>query len=458
MVSRARPHTASALLSALRLTLRWWFLLVLLALPLDVYIVLPPNHPVAFLSQILIAEGFLLLVVATIVARTLKHRSFFSLAWSDVVPLGVILVASLISLTGAASFTDGALGSLRVAACFGVYLVARAVRSTPSIRPVALTVLLLGGLVVIVVGPLSANPDIPDVVGIVLNISRAAASAPKSEFIGAEATFRSPGELASYLLLLVPLLMAFALRSPSKVERASFWVLTLLGFWVLALTYARGALIACFLVCPILFFLLCDRKFALVGVALTALAAGSVLIFAGAQGERSLTAYFLGDPGFRSPVEVWRWALAAFARHPLAGVGLDNLRHQPNAPYVDAAQTVRAVDAQNLYLNVLAELGLIGALAVFVALGGAVRRIWRGIRLESGWIDSSWNAGVFAGVIGLLLFGLVNPVLISGQVACLLCALVGLAGPFANHARRNSQGAMKSSSISDDTIIYQRLT
>jgi O-antigen ligase len=438
--------------------LRWLFMLVLLALPLDVYIVIPPHHPIAFLSQILVAETVLLLGIATILARAPGLDPISSLAWSDVVPLGLILAASLVSIVGAASRIDAASGSLRVAVCLGLYLVARAVRPTPGVRPLALTMLLLGGLAVIVLGPLSANPNIPDVVGIALNISRAAASSPSSEIISAEATFRTPGELAAYLILVAPLLMAYALRSPSRVERASFWLLTILGCWVLALTYSRGALIAFFLVCPIVFFLLCDRKIALLGVALTLLAAGSTLLFAGAQGGRSLTALFLGDPGYSPPFAAWRWALDVFAQHPLTGVGLDNLRYQPNAPYMDAAQTLRAVDAQNLYLNVLAELGLIGALAVFVALAGAVRRAWRGIRAESGWLDSSWNVGVLAGLIGLLLFGLVNPVLISGQITCLLCALVGLAGPLAGHARRIPRVTTTARSAADDTIIKRGFT
>ncbi len=429
MIRTLSLRPSAPLNEALALILRWFLLLLLVVLPLDIYIVLPPQRPIGFLSQILAAEALVVLVVAALAARFLRRATPLELSWRDAVPLGLILLASLISVIGATSPGDAGKGCLKVAAYFSIYLLASAVRSLPGMRPVALTTLVLGALVVIVVGPLTANASVPDLTGVLLNIQRTPAALPGSSVIRAEATFRYPNELAAYLLLTLPLLLAYALRVPSKTERLSFWVLTALGFWGLTLTYTRGAVIAFFIVCPILFFLLCDRKVALGGVALTLVAAAGLALFDSGQSGRFLSVLTLDDSGYTSRLATWGWALDAFLRHPLVGVGLDNLRHQPNAPYVDTTGVMRSVDAENLYLNALAELGLLGAIPVFVALTGALRRAWKGLRAEKSWIDASWNAGVLAALIGVLIYGLVDPVLVSGQVTGLLCALVGLSGP-----------------------------
>jgi O-antigen ligase len=175
-------------------------------------------------------------------------------------------------------------------------------------------------------------------------------------------------------------------------------------------------------------------------------------LFSGGQNDRLFSVLTLDDPGYAARFATWGWALDAFLRHPLVGVGLDNLRNQPNAPYLDLAGTLRSVDAENLYLNVLAELGLLGAIPVFAALVGAMRRAGSGLRAERSWIDASWNAGVLSALIALLLYGLVDPVLLSGQVSGLLCALVGLSGPLVRQTRRmpNEKGQSASHTLTPD--------
>jgi O-antigen ligase len=421
-------------------------------LPLDVYIVLPPHRPVAYLSQIVAAEALIILGLAALATRLLRRATPLALSWMDVLPLGAILCASLISTTAASSPGDAAAGCLKVAVYLSIYLLASAVRSLPGMRSLALTTLVLGAAVVLVVGLLSANPNAPDFAGALLNIQRSPTILPKTKMLRAVATFRYPNELAAYLLLILPLLVAFALRARSKVERLAFWVLTAFGFWVLALTYARGALIAFLIVCPIIFFLLCERKVALAGTTVTIVVAVGLALFSGGQSDRLFSVLTLDDPGYATRFATWGWALDAFLRHPLVGVGLDNLRNQPNAPYVDLAGTIRSFDAENLYLNALAELGLLGAIPILVALVGALRRAACGLRAEKSWIDASWNTGVLSALIALLLYGLVDPVLLSGQVTGLLCALVGLSGPLVPQTRRllNEKAQSASPSLTPD--------
>jgi glycosyltransferase involved in cell wall biosynthesis/O-antigen/teichoic acid export membrane protein/O-antigen ligase len=411
------------------LLVRWFLILLFVLLPLDVYLVLPPHQPVAFASQILAVEAAGMLIVSLLLARVFRGAARVASEWADLWPLGAICVVGACGVVGATDRTLAAKGVLRLVVYLAIYLVARAVRYGAAFRSSALVALVVGALVVLSAGWLGIIPGAPDVFGVLLNVQRTAAQLPNSPIVRAEATFRYPNELAAYLLLLIPILVAMCIKVPTRAERVSFAMFAVLCGWLLVLTYTRGALIAMLVALPVLLFAVGGRRIALYGVLAVALAGIGLVVAPGGQGHRFLTVLSLSDPGYTNRVAIWQWALRVFAHHPLVGVGLDNLHLQPNAPYLDATRAIHAVDAENLLLNVLAELGLAGALLVTAAFVGALRRAWWGIKQDRNWLDQGWNAGVFGGVVALLIYGLVDPVLVSGQVTGLLCALVGLAGP-----------------------------
>jgi tetratricopeptide (TPR) repeat protein len=75
---------------------------------------------------------------------------------------------------------------------------------------------------------------------------------------------------------------------------------------------------------------------------------------------------------------LWDDALGAFADHPLGGTGAGTFEFTWNR---DPRRSEKAIDAHSLYLEALAETGLVGALLVVLALGalltGAVRALAR---------------------------------------------------------------------------------
>lgn len=444
MAAASRP--GDTLVLGMALVVRWFLVLVLLVLPLDVYLVLPPHQPVAFLSQILAAEGACILLAALGAARIFKTEIPFAMSWGDVLPLGAILVIAVLSAVGAGDRSAAVKGCLKIAGYLGLYLIARAVRAGSGLRAIALATMLIACVVVFTAGYVSIIPNVPDVIGTLLNIQRTAATLPASTVVRADATFRYPNELAAYLLLVIPIVLAFVIKAPSTTERLSYALLGTMGVGLLFLTYTRGALIALIVTVPLLCYVLGGRRVFMVGTVVLLALAGGLFLGSGAAGHRYLTVLSLADSGYTTRFAIWHWAFSAFLTHPLLGVGVGNLQFQPHAPYIDASQGIRAVDAENLYLNVLAELGVVGFIPVVLALGGAVRRTWRGLQANWSWLDQGWNAGVLGGIVACLIYGVVDPVLVSGQVTGLLCVLAGLVGPLAELESDTASGRSGSTS------------
>jgi O-antigen ligase len=100
--------------------------------------------------------------------------------------------------------------------------------------------------------------------------------------------------------------------------------------------------------------------------------------------------------GDRQRVELWRAGLATAEAHPIGGVGLGNL-------LPDLAHRVGGLGpgshAQSTYIQVLAEAGAAGALALLLIFGGLARDLARGLRRER---------VLYAGLAGALLSVLVT--------------------------------------------------
>ena len=83
-----------------------------------------------------------------------------------------------------------------------------------------------------------------------------------------------------------------------------------------------------------------------------------------------------GTPDENSRGTLWRGAVAAWRAHPLLGIGPDNFRHL-SGQFLARPRTDERMHANSLYFETLADLGMVGVLALatlVAALGGAARR------------------------------------------------------------------------------------
>ncbi len=419
---------ASSIILALLKVTEYFFYTILLALPLDVYLTPVGGGSGVFLSQVLTVEACFLLVITLLFARWMRVHLPTRLTWQDAIPLIAILLASEASAIGSDFRSVAFKDLLKVAVYLGIYALARTLSFLPGIRKRAMLFLLIGFGVVAVFGLLGSLPGTPDVAGALLNIQRTVALLPYSTVARVSATFRYPNELAAYLTLILMLLLASAVTSHERVLQVCYALLFLVGFWVLVLSYTRGAWVAVLVVAPLLLVILGKKKAALI-VALVGIGVFAVLVLrGGATSSRILTIFSANDRGYSTREAAWRWAISVFERRPIFGAGIGTIQFQPGAPYTNPAHHIKAVDAENLFLNVLAEMGIVGFIAVLGAFVGALRRAWKYVRLGGDQFDRAWNAGVLAGVVAILVYGMVDPVLVSGQVTGLIAALAGLLG------------------------------
>ncbi len=424
-VRAARADWRGALTEGLARAVESLFLLTLVVLPLDVYLVLPSGLSIGFLSQALTLEMALLFGLTLLTSALLHRPSGLRVRWRELAPLGLALLAALASVVTATSHSVALKESLKALVYLGIFMVARATLNRPRARLHALLALLAGATLVLIVGFFGAAPNSPDIAGALLNIQRTTAALPGSQVQRVAATFRYPNELSAYLVLIIPLLTACAVTVRDLTERVGYLLLTFAAASLLLLTYTRGALLGVAVALIVLLWALGGWRLGLAGLA-ALLAVGLALAFIPGPISARLVTAVTGSDGWQVfRLNAWRWAVSIFLQHPLLGVGIGNIGLQPGAPLVAG---VRELDAESLALNVLAEMGVLGALAVGACFVGAFRLTLAGLRSSRGWLDRSWNAGALAALVGVLVFGLTDPVLVSGQVTGLLCALVGLAG------------------------------
>jgi len=418
----------STLIEGLTRVIEALFLLTLIVLPLDVYLVLPSGRVLGFLSQALAMEMFVLFGLTLGLGALLRSPANLRVRLLDLVPLALVLLAALASVARATSHSVALKESLKVLVYLGIFIVARALLSQPRMRYRALLALIIGGTLVVVIGFFNAVPGMPDIAGALLNIQRTAANLPQSVVARESATFRYPNELASYLIIIIPVLTACAVTIRDITERVGFLLLAFAAATLLLLTYTRGAQLGVAVALIALLWALGGYRMGL--VALVALVGGGLALafIPGPMSTRLVTVVTNSDSWQVLRFAAWSWGLSIFIHHPLFGVGIGNISLQPGAPLVSASQGLREVDAENLLLNVLAEMGVFGAVAVLISLIAGLRLAYRGLRSAGTWIDRGWNAGALAALVAVLIFGVTDPVLVSGQVTGLLCAIVGLAG------------------------------
>ena len=204
-----------------------------------------------------------------------------------------------------------------------------------------------------------------------------------------QGSFGHPNQYAAYLAFLIPLAVACVLsRSLPSTIRWLGATATFAAVPALAYSYSRGAILA--LVLGSLVWLAVLRpRLAAAAAALVAVLA--VLLAPPALQERFSPHGAASEVPLRT--DIWGAAIDIYSQHPLLGVGIGNfataykslpstLANASQRRLLNQSGLLIPPHAQNLYLNVLAEEGVVG-LGVLVLFGFAAFRItYRGSRLS----------------------------------------------------------------------------
>jgi O-antigen ligase len=251
----------------------------------------------------------------------------------------------------------------------------------------------------------------------------------------AQGSFGHPNAYGGYLAVLVPLAAAFAFSRAFSPRLRWFGAFALaLAIPALVLSYSRGA-VGALVAGSILWLALMRPRLALLAAAAAAVIG---LMFAPAAfKERFTPEETSADVGLRS--DIWASAVDIYAERPLLGVGLNNfdeaysslpstLSTGAQRRLLHQSQILVPPHAQNLYLNVLAEEGIIGLLSLLALAIAAVVTIYRGCRVR----DPAGRAICMAsgaGIMTLALHSLLD-VTLPGPIGLPAFALLAVAATF----------------------------
>ncbi|MBI2104133.1 MAG: O-antigen ligase family protein [Candidatus Omnitrophica bacterium] len=239
------------------------------------------------------------------------------------------------------------------------------------------------------------------------------------------AMFGHSASLAMYLVSWAPLAIAAGLAGGRRWRRWLFG-LGALAAVVLVFSRTRGGILGFACALPLMSWWLRSWIPAAVGVAAAALQVATVppAVAEWAAAMPTLLHQFT-EP---ERLMYWQAALRMVQAHPLIGVGVNTfVKAYPSYRVAGDPYAALGPYAHNQYLQVAAELGLVG-LAVFagvlVRLGLALRR---GLAARSGHpFEAAVAAGVGAGLVGYLILGGLESSLFYGRGSLIFWTLAGL--------------------------------
>jgi O-antigen ligase len=248
------------------------------------------------------------------------------------------------------------------------------------------------------------------------------------QLIGREtAGFGQPNQLGGFLVVIAPLAaVGTFLARRGRPFFAATTVLAALGVYV---SFSRGALIGLAVV-PFVF--LRGWRLWLIGPLLI------LVVFLSAPG--AITARFatLSSSGseLATRTDIWRAAEAIWVRHPILGVGVGGFPQAyatvpiPDKLYLPATVFVPPPHAHNLFLNVLAEQGVIGLLALLalvVVAGRTALRMRAGPDRETRWLGTALVAALLAFLVHNL-FDVTMFDSVTGPYVLVLFGVIAAAG------------------------------
>lgn len=236
-------------------------------------------------------------------------------------------------------------------------------------------------------------------------------------------TWENPNILAAYLDMVICVLLGLFAKLEDKHTRIGLGVAMVACLACLAMTYARGALLAVVIIMGV-YGLLRDKRLLL---ALVVLAAG-VLIMDPVLLERMKTAFSVMDTSSEMRIAMWESTIQMIMDHPLLGIGWG--AYWMVYPLYDTYivdGSVMLVHAHNIYLNYPAEIGIIGGLAFFVYFFRTMLAALFHDRALPDRLTEGLLFGFGLAIISVALNGLTDDVLFnipSSMLLWLICGLV----------------------------------
>lgn len=274
----------------------------------------------------------------------------------------------------------------------------------------------------------------------------------------ASSTFRHPNDFGAYLVLLIPIALSFFLyfkdlkAKGNEIQRVNFAIFSLIilfmiGVLSLGFTYSRGAWISFTLSMIFLGLIRTKALIACLSIGLIFIGIFSPLLLqkrqtaflsynksealiasqglAESEGEKKFDFFWLFlrrlNPSGRS--ESWREAVRIISDHPFLGTGLNTYSQE-----VRHYKIMWGNYAHNCYLQMAAEIGLLGLSAFLWIIWWLFKLAWANLRRRKN-TDSFEYAlllGSSAGLLGFLFHSSIDTNFYSVQLGNLMWLMMGV--------------------------------
>lgn len=235
-------------------------------------------------------------------------------------------------------------------------------------------------------------------------------------------TLENPNLFGAYLLMIISILTAFTLRERAVKKRTVFAVILLSLLLCLALTYSRGAWVslAAIVLGLTLFY---DKRFGLLFLLVPVVLA----FYHGQVVERFLSLFSGEDTSVDLRFALWESTMAMIEEHPLLGVGWGAyFLAYPDYNFFIQEEGVLIFHAHNMYLNMLAEVGIPGGMAFLLAFFAQGILCWRNYCHGNDSFTKSMGLGGVLMVMALSVISMGDHVLFSRSVSFCFWSLSAL--------------------------------
>lgn len=235
-------------------------------------------------------------------------------------------------------------------------------------------------------------------------------------------TLENPNLFGAYLLMIISILTAFTLRERAVKKRTVFAVILLSLLLCLALTYSRGAWVslAAIVLGLTLFY---DKRFGLLFLLVPVVLA----FYHGQVVERFLSLFSGEDTSVDLRFALWESTMAMIEEHPLLGVGWGAyFLAYPDYNFFIQEEGVLIFHAHNMYLNMLAEVGIPGGMAFLLAFFAQGILCWKNYRHGNDSFTKSMGLGGVLMVMALSVISMGDHVLFSRSVSFCFWSLSAL--------------------------------
>lgn len=245
-------------------------------------------------------------------------------------------------------------------------------------------------------------------------------------------TFDNPNVLGEYLLLLIPLGIGMFLSLKKGALKITHLALTAAMCVCMIYTYSRGNWLG-LIAAVFMFIMFYDTRFVWLGVA-AVFAAPFVL-------SPSVISRFasIGDTADTSTsyrVYIWMGTLAMLKDYWLCGIGLGSDAFNMIYPHYSYAGIV-APHSHNLYLQLVAENGIMGLIVFLVLVFGYYRMVITKITTLKRGVPKAVVTALAAGVFGYLIQGLFDNVWYNYRVFFMFFAVLALTAAAVNTSKRS---------------------